>query len=229
VTNNEFLTYLRQLITTSDGSHSIFDARLGVTFHSRHGAIQESQHIYIDAGIRPLLNSTPHLRILEIGFGTGLNALLTYIYTLNGPPVEYFAIDNYPLAADEFTQLNYCAQLRRPDLQPAFLRMHNCSWNHAESIDAGFTLEKQQNDIRTFKFQTFYHLVYFDAFDPVTQPDLWTTDIFSNIRGAMHYHANLVTYSSKSTVQKSLRDAGFQVEKRKGPPGKREFIVATAM
>lgn len=190
--------------------------------------MQESTHIYINAGLLPLLSQNP-IAILEVGFGTGLNAFLTYLHAGEHTSIFYETVEAYPLESSIYTLLNYPQQLQKNALHPLFLQLHTCPWNEAVKIDTNFTIFKQNIALSLFEPHTTYNLVYFDSFDPVTQPDLWSTDIFRRIRHCMHQYAKLVTYSSKSSIRKSLREAGFEVQKLQGPPGKREFIVATAI
>jgi tRNA U34 5-methylaminomethyl-2-thiouridine-forming methyltransferase MnmC len=220
---------LFQLITTSDGSHSVLDTKTGVTFHSKHGAIQESQHIFIQAGLIHLMPKQ-QLSILEVGFGTGLNVLLTRLaaesHIVN---IYYEAFENKPLDVTEYSGLNYCKILKRPDLAGSFQQLHLLQWNVPTEWTPGFAINKRKEDIQRASVKGPFHLVYFDAFDPMVQPELWTAYVFQKIRTYMYKHGVLVTYSSKSSVQRALRSSGFEVTKLAGPPGKREFIRATAI
>jgi tRNA U34 5-methylaminomethyl-2-thiouridine-forming methyltransferase MnmC len=219
---------LFQLITTSDGSHSVLDTQTGVTYHSKHGAIQESRHIFVQAG---LMHLTPkqQLSVLEVGFGTGLNALLTRLAAESHIMDFYYeAIENKPLDVTEYSGLNYCEILKRPDLAESFQQLHLLPWNVPTEWIPGFVINKRKEDLQQASLKGPFHLVYFDAFDPVVQPELWTTDVFQMIRTNMYEHGVLVTYSSKSSVQRALRSSGFEVTKLAGPPGKREIVRATA-
>ena len=201
---------------------------MNAAYHSRHGAIQESQHVYIKEGLSQLPGN--HVSVLEMGFGSGLNSLLTLMHSEvpGSPSIYYEAIENIPIPPELASQLNYCTQLNRADLQPAFMSLHHSPWNILTPITPKFTLMKQLRDMRTIQPELPFQLVYFDAFDPATQPELWTTEIFFTIRKHMTQGGILVTYCSKSSVQRALREAGFDVKKVPGPHGKREIIRAYA-
>lgn len=217
----------RKIILTGDGSSSVNIPGMNVTYHSIHGAIQESKHVFIEAGLNHLISKSPGqpINILEMGLGTGLNALLTLIETekLN-QPVHYTAIELYPLTADESNQLNYCEQLNRPELQRLFEKIHNSEWNKSVSLTPHFTLQKINNDLINFSSSQLFNLVYYDAFAPNAQPELWTKEVFEHLQRMMANDAVLVTYCSKGDVRRAMQSAGLTVEKVPGPPHKREMI-----
>lgn len=219
----------RTIIKTRDGSHTIEIPALQAAYHSYHGAIQESMHVYINAGLLPLLNKQyPCIEILEIGFGTGLNALLSLMQAEEAnQKIHYTAVELYPLRPNEFTVLNYCEQLGRQDLFPVFQSMHECEWEKSIAITPSFTLKKIQVNLASLPDLEPARLVYFDAFAPSSQPELWTTEIFRKIKRAMSDGGILVTYCSKSIVRRALQEAGFIVQKLQGPYGKREMVKAT--
>lgn len=220
----------RHLFETEDGSHSIIIPELSVTYHSRHGAIQESQHVFIESGLKPLLNHNKNnkISIFEVGFGTGLNALLTLMATEMLPvKIYYEAAETDPVEPAIASSLNYTTALRRPDLFPQFLMLHESLWNSPQTISDNFNLYKRKEDIRDISLTGIFDLVYFDAFDPVVQPELWTTDIFKKLFKVMHAGSVLVTYSSKGAVRRAMQEAGFSVEKIPGPKGKKEIVRAT--
>ena len=208
----------RKLIVTDDGSHTV-EGEGGVTYHSRFGALQESRHIFIDAGFRAVRGSP--VRIFEMGFGTGLNALLTL---LEGRPVHYETVETEPveLARD----LNFCEVLGRPDCRPVFERLHDAGWEKPVAITPEFQLFKSRQDIRGYTLRAPADQVYYDAFDPVAQPELWTEELFRTLFAQLAPGALLVTYCSKGAVRRALHAAGFETEKLPGPPGKREFLRA---
>ena len=219
-----------ELFVTADGSHSLQFSERPITYHSRHGAILESQHIFIEAGLKHLPQSKNTISIFEMGFGSGLNALLTLMaMESENSSLYYETIDTLPLPHPIYSSLNYCHLLQRQDLHNAFQQMHSCSWNQPVQVSSAFTLHKRLGDMRTIELSASFDLVFFDAFDPVTQPQLWTAAIFSKIREHLNPNGLLLTYSSKVTVQNALRDAGFTVEKIPGPRGKREVLRATAI
>ena len=216
----------RILQATSDGSHTIAIPELQVTYHSKHGAIQESMHVFIDAGLRQTLtNVSERLQILEIGFGTGLNALLTLLEAPNRL-IRYESLEAYPLQAELASSLNYGTLLPNTTATQLLGNFHRAPWEEPVSITPEFTLLKRQMQLQDFTSQERYHLVYFDAFAPTAQPELWTTQVFTNIYKHLLPRGILVTYCSKGIVRRAMQHAGFNVEKIPGPPGKREMVRA---
>jgi len=214
----------RSLKITEDGSHTIFVDKLNEPYHSTHGALQESMHIFIKQGLQTL--RVPSLRILELGFGTGLNALLTLTESTRlNLDIYYHAVEKYPLTNSEFNHLNY-EKLIRPSPKGILNRMHCCPWGIPEKISDRFTLFKEEADFRQMNPPPGINLIYFDAFSPDKQPELWTSDVFDVIGRVSDSGAILVTYSSKGIVRRTLKSCGFDVYKVAGPPGKREMIRA---
>lgn len=219
----------RDIILTRDGSHSIAVPDMNVTYHSIHGAIQESLHVFIEAGLKHtrLPGNDQSLHILEMGFGTGLNALLTLAAAeALDQPVHYTTLELFPLEAAHVQSLNYCEQLNRSDLQPLFETMHSCAWREPVPVTPLFTLQKQQTDLVSITGEPTIHLIYFDAFAPGAQPELWTKEVFENLYRMLLPGGIFVTYCSKGDVRRALQAAGFMVEKIPGPPGKREMLRA---
>ena len=217
----------RKIIVTADGSHSVYVTDSGLAYHSKYGAIQESMHVFIDAGLKPLLALEQTLTIFEMGFGTGLNALLTILNSEKEKKIIYYqAIESHPLEKSFIEKINYCDQLNRPDLQNIFEQMHNCPWEKDISITPFFILHKANADLINYQIEKPIQLVYFDAFDPSAQPELWTEPIFKKIYKALMPGGMLLTYSSKSVVRKAMEAVGFTVEKLNGPPHKREILRA---
>ena len=218
----------RQVIPTSDGSHTVSVPELNVTYHSIHGAIQESMHVFIQAGLEYVMqkvdkNETIH--IFEMGFGTGLNAFLTAIEAEKQQrKILYTAVELYPLSNDEIEFLNYKDALGQPNL---FHQLHQVAWNETIPITDYFTLIKQQVNLTDFQSEQRFHLVYYDAFPPNAQPELWTKEIFEKLYNMMLSGGVLVTYCSKGDVRRAMLAAGFEVEKIPGPPRKREMLRAT--
>lgn len=223
----------RKLQVTSDGSHTIAIPDMNVTYHSRHGAIQESMHVFIKAGWDALLDSfkvkgdaEPEcINILEMGFGTGLNALLTLQHS-HGRKVYYESLEKHPLPASMAESLNYAAMLNDSSLEVPFARMHSCAWDEPVGITQGFTLFKSSTSLLSFQSGKRFHLIFFDAFAPNAQPELWTPEVFTNLFNHLLAGGILVTYCSKGDVRRALQAAGFKVEKIPGPPGKREMLRA---
>lgn len=201
---------------TSDGSATFFSEKYGQTYHSVHGARTESERVFIELGFNYAATLFPRLDILEVGFGTGLNAWLTLQKAIeSGMEVHYTGIEAYPLQADEYEML-----------PSELLPLHRFSWEEPHTISPGFSVVKNKVRLEDFYSSFAFNLVYFDAFSPDAQPELWSTDIFVKVGNMMHPGGVITTYCSKSSVQRNLRSAGFMVEKHPGPPHKREVIRA---
>ncbi len=218
---------MREIILTTDGSHSIAVPEIGVTYHSTHGAIHESMHVFIEAGLRPIAAGKDQISIFEMGFGTGLNALLTIAEAEKKQQhVYYQTIETDPLEANIYELLNYCEQLDRPDLQVPFQALHSAAWNTTIEITPYFTFKKNLVSLAAFLPDRLFDLIYFDAFAPENQPELWTAVVFKTIAAWMNHSAVLTTYCSKSIVRKAMAEAGLKVDKIPGPPHKREMVRA---
>lgn len=220
----------RQVVLTKDGSHTIAIPELNVTYHSVHGAIQESQHIFIEAGLKAsdLFSYIGVHHVLEIGFGTGLNALLTLIEAdKHENRIYYSGIDLYPLSEEHAALLNYCELLNKPAYQPLFMKMHEGPWDEMFEITDYFRLTKIKDSVLNFTSDNFYSVIYFDAFAPTAQPELWTKEVFEKLFNMLHPDGLLLTYCSKGDVRRAMLAAGFSVEKIPGPPGKREILRAS--
>lgn len=220
----------RHIIPTADGSVTISVPAAGVTYHSKHGAIQESMHVFIRAGLHYMLSkdiTRNPLRILEMGFGTGLNALLVLQESIRtGIPVAYETIEAFPLENVVFSQLNYCGQLQAPELQPLFLELHQSSWDTTHPVTNRFSFTKRNTTLEEFCSQEPVDLIFYDAFAPSAQPELWTVEIFQKLFDLLSPGGILTTYCSKGDVRRAMMAAGFTVEKIPGPPGKREMVRA---
>lgn len=214
----------RKLIRTEDGSHTIYVPELGEHYHSIHGAVTESAHIYIDAAF--CFSSKNPVRVLEFGMGTGMNVLLTCISAERGHrEVYYHTIEKYPVTAAEYQLLNLSDLPHCSDPQ-AFTRVHEAPWNSLSKLSETFTIYKELCDFREASPVGIYDVIYFDAFAPEVQPALWSEAIFKKIYNLSAPGAVLTTYSSKGTVRRHLQSVGFTIDKLPGPPGKREFIRA---
>jgi tRNA U34 5-methylaminomethyl-2-thiouridine-forming methyltransferase MnmC len=226
-----FVFMQRNLIVTKDGSHSIEIPELQVSYHSVHGAIQESLHVFIQAGLQYWCNqhsSIPSCTVFEMGFGTGLNALLTVIEA--GPlhkKILYHAVEAFPLEAAITQQLNYCNALQRPDCIPVFNALHESEWNKPVAITDCFTLNKAHTLLANFTTSEPVDIIYYDAFAPAAQPELWTEAVFQQLFSLLAPEGILVTYCSKGDVRRAMLAAGFTIEKIPGATGKREMIRAT--
>jgi tRNA U34 5-methylaminomethyl-2-thiouridine-forming methyltransferase MnmC len=222
----------RIIIKTGDGSDTITIPKMNVSYHSKHGAIQESIHVFIEAGFHYILNQSTNqpINIFEMGFGTGLNAFLTAIEaTDKKTKVYYVAVENDPLIKEEISTLNYSETLKHAEL---FQSIHQASWNEDIELNEFFTLRKVNEDIINYSIKVLteaegFHLIYYDAFAPTAQPELWTEEISKKLYSMLLPGGILVTYCSKGSVRRAMQAAGFVIEKILGPPGKREMVRAT--
>lgn len=215
------------LVITGDGSTSVFIPELDEHYHSIHGALQESMHVFIDAGLKYKIKQTTSIDILEIGLGTGLNTLLTCIIAEeNKSTVNYTAIEKYPLVKTIISELNYCSLIETNNCFEQFNLIHSCDWETDIEISNYFKLKKCQSDIRDVVFEQQFDIIYFDAFAPSAQPELWTETIFNSMFKALKDGGVLVTYCAKGVVKRTMRQSGFIVEALPGPKGKREMTRA---
>ena len=220
----------REIITTSDGSTTIHFPELDEHYHSIHGAINEAQHVFIEKGFNHVLASKKfkELRILEIGFGTGLNAFISYLEAIkNNQKINYIGVEAYPVHIDEIKQLNYIDQLSAIGYQSGFETMHESSWNEQHTISSLFSLTKRKQFFADIDDQNQFDLIYFDAFGARIQPELWEISVFKKMYEALVDQGVLVTYSAKGSVRRAMQEVGFFVERLPGPPGKREMLRAT--
>lgn len=216
-----------KLVLTQDGSHSLYSEQFGEQYHSKYGAIRESRHVFIEAGLFYKMASSEKLDILEIGFGSGLNALLTFLETeQRSRKVYYETLEAYPLSKDESARLNYPEQLQAPDKKELFLAMHDLPWDVTHQLTENFSFKKSLKKFEEFDGESMFDLIYFDAFAPGTQPELWEIPVLANICGRLKKGGVFVTYSAKGSVKRNLKSLGLQVENLPGPPGKREMIRA---
>lgn len=221
---------IRQIIMTEDGSHSLFIQGSNISYHSMHGAIRESKHIFIQEGLEyfyeRIKTNKSTINIFEVGFGTGLNALLTLQFALEKQQdILYETVEPFPLSTEEFQQLNYTSLINEK-LSDSYKKMHQCKWDVSIFIHELFSFKKIQGYLQDFNTDQQFHIIYFDAFDPVAQPGLWSENIFQKMYDLLFPGGILVTYSSKGLVRRAMQSAGFIVEKLKGPPGKREIVRA---
>lgn len=217
----------RRILLTGDGSHTVSIPGAGVTYHSMHGAAQESRHIFIEAGLKPLITQSRPLNVFEMGFGTGLNALLTLeLAAGNNLAIHYVAAEPNPLAAEEYSMLNYCVVLQLQHLTPMFTAMHAAGYEKDVLIHPEFTLHKTMKVETKTNWTNRFDLVYYDAFAPGDQPEMWTENAFATMFDLLNNDGILVTYSSKGAVRRALAAVGFEVEKLPGPMGKREITRA---
>lgn len=215
----------RQIITTADGSKTIQIEDWNEQYHSIHGAVQEAQHVFIKNGLHVVKTSEIH--ILEMGFGTGLNAFITFLEAEKlGIKIDYVGIEAYPVLEDELLQLNYPSILNAEIKADYFWQIHRSDWEGASGISNNFKLTKQQKFFNEIVDSDVYHLIYFDAFGARVQPELWDEAMFIRMYKALKNDGVLVTYSAKGSVRRAMQAAGFIVERLPGPPGKREMLRA---
>jgi tRNA U34 5-methylaminomethyl-2-thiouridine-forming methyltransferase MnmC len=215
-----------KIITTSDGSHSILNETLNETYHSRHGAIQESIHVFIKNGLEFCSAGKSSISILEIGFGTGLNAILTLEYAKrNDRTVHYTTIEPEPLQEDIWSKLNYTESLH---MKEEFNKLHTSMWNEQHPISSSFEFLKLSQTLQDVNLeQEGFDLVYYDAFAPSKQPAMWELTLLDKVAKSIRPGGVLVTYCAKGELKRNLRSLGLHVEMLAGPPGKREMIRAT--
>ena len=217
-----------EFLKTADGSLTIHLPLWDEQYHSKHGAIQESKHVFIKTGLHHFceLHDVEELAILEIGFGTGLNALLTSQEAVElDKIISYNGVEAYPISFDQVQGLNYPEQL---DVDSSiFLKLHEVAWETPQKITPHFLLLKQQKFFKDITAINVYHLIYFDAFGARVQPELWTQEVFKTMYDALKKDGVLVTYAAKGSVRRAMQAVGFTVERLPGPPGKREMLRAT--
>lgn len=218
-----------QVVTCDDGSHTLFVAELKEHYHSTYGAIQESRHVFIDAGLRKASEVNKKIQLLEIGFGTGLNTLLTYLHAIqHNLQIEYMAIEAYPVSMDIISKLNYPQLLMENNASQYYRNIIFSDWNQRLLLSPNLTLTKVHCKFEDVVLESGkFNLVFFDAFSPAVQPELWAEEIFEKLFTCIDEGGILVTYCCKGNVKRALTSAGFRIEKLPGPPGKREMIRAT--
>lgn len=219
----------RTFITTGDGSVTIHLPDWDEQYHSKHGAIAEAQHVFINTGLhhfKKLFPEVSPIQILEIGFGTGLNAYLTLLEAeAQQFQINYDGVEAFPISEEEMEKVNYAEILKTSTT--LFNKLHQSFWEEAVSITSHFRLNKRQQFFIDIKDESKYHLIYFDAFGARVQPELWTETIFKIMHNALKLNGVLVTYAAKGSVRRAMQAVGFKVERLPGPPGKREMLRAT--
>ena len=219
-----------QLIQTNDGSSSLLNTTLNETYHSTHGAIQESTHVFINNGLQYFVekNHPASVSVFEVGFGTGLNALLALLFSEeNKIKVDYTSIEAFPIDWEIASQLNYPEQLKRNDTQNYFQQLHQVEWSKRIKVSEKFSLLKVKTPIQGFEFlQAQFDVIFFDAFAPTKQPEMWALPVLERIVHAIKPGGVFVTYCAKGQVKRDLKSLGMFVESLAGPPGKREMVRA---
>ena len=218
-------TMLPILQKTKDGSHTLFVESMNETYHSTHGAIQEAKHVFLKNGIESIEKS--NISVLEIGFGTGLNALLTFQYAQeNKKNIHYYTLETFPLDKEITENLNYISELEKKELKSTFEKLHHSNWEENCTISDNFTLYKTNQKIQDYETNQKFDVIYYDAFGPPTQPEMWTPEIFKKLYNLLNTNGFLVTYCAKGQVKRDLKSVGFEVISLPGPPGKREMTKA---
>lgn len=216
----------RRIIKTNDGSTTIHIEDWDETYHSKHGAIQEAYHVFIKSGLDSFQDNS-EISILEIGFGTGLNSFITFLESQKrNLKIDYVGVEAYPISEEEVNQLNYVDQLNAIEYKNIFNKIHEGSWEKKCQLNDVFTLTKRKQLFQDIDDVEKYDLIYFDAFGFPVQPELWSEEIFKKMFRALLPNGILVTYACRTTIKKAMLNAGFQVEKLPGAPGKREMLRA---
>jgi tRNA U34 5-methylaminomethyl-2-thiouridine-forming methyltransferase MnmC len=213
----------REIIITSDGSSTIYIPEWNESYHSKNGAIQEAYHVFINAGYS--LVEKQSINILEIGFGTGLNAFITYLEAKkSNTQINYVGVEAYPVSEDEVNSLNYIEELNAKIEKDVFSLMHDSKWDEGIEISSQFKLTKRKQLFQEINDIDCFDLIYFDAFGFTLQPELWSEEIFQSMYDSLLKNGILVTYACRGSIKRAMLKAGFKVEKLPGAPGKREMI-----
>ncbi len=213
-----------KIITTGDGSQSLFLEELNETYHSTHGAEAESRYVYLEMGLKLFLDRKAPVRILEIGFGTGLNALLTIEYCLqHNLEVEYHTLEPFPLPEEIYSQLTYCEAINFEHSKQYFLKMHEAHNGERLELEKQFIFTKHLKKLEGFQSVEPFDLIYFDAFAPSKQADMWTQEQMNHLFALTAEGGILTTYCAQGQFKRNLKAAGFMVEELPGPPHKKEM------
>lgn len=225
----------REIIITGDGSKTIHIPEWDEHYHSKHGAIQEARHVFLQMGLdhyvsQKSYDSLQTVVILEMGFGTGLNALLTFFEAQNNKIIiDYTGVEAYPISEEEIQAMDYTSLLEEEEAPEVYSKLHKTPWESKQEITSEFQLLKRKQRFEDIVDQHQFDLVYFDAFGARVQPELWGEEIFSKMYTALRSNGVLVTYAAKGSVRRAMQAVGFEVERLPGPPGKREMLRATKM
>ena len=214
----------REIVITEDGSSSIFIPEMDETYHSTHGSIQEAQHVFLKNGI--LLSDAKELTIFEVGLGTGLNALISFIHANEQQKIKYHSIEAFPVEEELMKQINYCSILGE-EYKTDFLKMHSVEWGSEHQISPSFSLFKIHEKLQNHSLQeNQYDIIFFDAFGPRAQSEMWSEAILENMYKGLKKGGFLTTYCAQGQFKRDLKAVGFKVEGVPGPPGKREMTLA---
>lgn len=217
-----------EIITSDDGSSTIFLPELNETYHSTNGAVQESEHVFIKSGLSFLAEKQQEITILEIGFGTGLNALLTALFAeKNNIKITYHTLEPYPLNEEIVSQLNHGECIKEENANKYFQELHSCNWEEKNKLHKNFDFYKYLQKLEDFSIiENKFDLVYFDAFAPNRQAEMWTIEQLGKVAEMMKENSVLVTYCAKGQFKRDLKSLNFELEMLAGPPGKREMTRA---
>ena len=216
-----------EIFETQDGSHSVYSEKYGVSYHSKYGAIQESRHVFLEAGLLHVAQRQKKIRVLEIGFGTGLNAFLCLLEAKKrGLKVYYETLEAYPLEHDQVQQLNYALLLDKASNASPFWDLHQKPWEEDIALSDQFLFRKKLTTFEAFEPKSLFDVIFFDAFAPNAQPELWELPLLQKMYMALNDQGVLTTYCAKGVVKRRLKEAGFRIEALPGPPGKREMTRA---
>jgi tRNA U34 5-methylaminomethyl-2-thiouridine-forming methyltransferase MnmC len=217
------------LFITEDGSHSIYSEQFGVAYHSTHGAIQETQHIFIESALRYFVQqkAVDKIKILDIGFGTGLNVFMTFLEGINkGLDIDITTVEAYPLSISTVEQLNYAELLNVSQYDAVLKQLHTLNWSEKHAISNSFSIQKHLLDFKEIDFTDTFDIIYYDAFSPESQPELWESEMLQRMYDALKNGSILTTYCAKGSFKRALKSVGFQIENIAGPRGKREITRA---
>lgn len=215
------------IIDSADGSHTILSETYGVTYHSRHGAITETEHVFIQMGLHWKAQEKNEISVLEVGFGTGLNAFMSLLEAeRQGWIIHYQSLETHPVSMEQVAVLNYPDMLQVPERASDFIQLHSLEWNRPHALSRHFLLEKTLAPLQDFQPERTFDVIFFDAFAPQAQPEMWEEGIFEKLAKAMNPGGGLVTYCAQGEFRRRLRRAGFSTERLPGPPGKREMTRA---
>lgn len=224
MTNDNYI----QLKITGDGSHTLFVPSLNENYHSWHGAYTESAYVFIENGLNYFHQNNHEINVFELGFGTGLNAILSYQFAIqHSCIIHYTGIELHPVPPEIIQQLNYGRLWKEETLDAIFESMHAAEWNKPKQLDPRFSFTKIQQSMLDYELPPdSFDVVYFDAFAPEKQPELWSVDLLLSLYHSLKRNGVLVTYCAKGQFKRNLKSVGFEVQTLPGPPGKREMVRA---
>lgn len=218
---------LMNIITpTADGSNTLYNETIGEHYHSKHGALQESKHVFIDAGLKSASAGKSAVSILEIGFGTGLNFILSYDYCMqNNIDLDYTSIEAFPLTSEVINQTGYSAYVPSA-IWNSFISGYDEALNSAQNLSPHCQLEIPHTTLASFTTAKRFDLIYYDAFSVQHQPEMWTNEIIAHACNFLKSGGTFVTYAITGNLKRAVKASGFNLEKLPGAPGKREMLRA---